>query len=85
MKNTKNKHYVLVDKESREVIACISDNGKDDIVRKDVDLKVYEGTEPVFTETNHGILLKDNAFTMRLQVVAYEHIHTSKGVFYEFI
>lgn len=29
------------------------------------DLKVYEGTEPVFTETNHGILLKDNAFTMR--------------------
>lgn len=66
MKNTKNKHYVLVDKESREVIACISDNGKDDIVRKDVDLKVYEGTEPVFTEKNHGILLKDNAFTMRL-------------------
>lgn len=66
MKNTKNKHYVLVDKESREVIACISDNGKDDIVRKDVDLKVYEGTELVFTETNHGILLKDNAFTMRL-------------------
>lgn len=26
MKNTKSKHYVLVDKESREVIACISDN-----------------------------------------------------------
>lgn len=66
MKNTKSKHYVLVDKESREVIACISDNSKDDILRKDVDLKVYEGTEPVFTETNHGILLKDNAFTMRL-------------------
>lgn len=66
MKNTKSKHYVLVDKESREVIACISDNGKDDILRKDVDLKVYEGTEPVFTETDHGILLKDNVFTMRL-------------------
>lgn len=32
MKNTKSKHYVLVDKESREVIACISDNGKDDIL-----------------------------------------------------
>ena len=66
MKNTKIKHYVLVDKESREVIACISDNSKDDILRKDVDLKIYEGTEPVFTEINHGILLKDNAFTMRL-------------------
>ncbi len=60
------KHYVVVDKNTREVIACISDNGKDDILRKDVELKVYEGTEPVFTETDHGVLLKDNAFTMKL-------------------
>lgn len=66
MKNMKSKHYVLVDKESREVIACISDNGKENILRKDVELKVYEGTEPVFIETDHGVLLKDNAFTMRL-------------------
>lgn len=66
MKNMKSKHYVLVDKESREVIACISDNGKENILRKDVELKVYEGTEPVFTETDYGVLLKDNAFTMRL-------------------
>lgn len=60
------KHYVVVDKNTREVIACISDNGKDDILRKDVELKVYEGTEPVFTETDHRVLLKDNAFTMKL-------------------
>ena len=60
------RYYVVVDKDTGEVIACISDNGKDDILRKDVDLKVYEGTEPVFTETDHGLLLKDNAFTMRL-------------------
>lgn len=66
MKNTENKYYVLVDKKSREVIACISDNSKDDILRKDVELKVYEGTEPVFTETNHGILLKNNVFTIML-------------------
>lgn len=66
MKNTESKHYVLVDKKSREVIACISGNSKNDILRKDVDLKVYEGTEPVFTETNHGILLKNNAFTIML-------------------
>lgn len=66
MKNTESKHYVLVDKKSREVIACISDNSKDDILRKDVELKVYEGTEPVFTETNHGILLKNNVFTIML-------------------
>ncbi len=66
MKNTESKHYVLVDKKSREVIACISDNSKNDILRKDVELKVYEGTEPVFTETNHGILLKNNVFTIML-------------------
>ncbi len=60
------KYYVVVEKDTREVLACISDNSKDDILRKDVDLKIYEGTEPVFTETNHGILLKDNAFTMIL-------------------
>ena len=65
MNNTNSKHYVLVDKESREVIACISDNSKDDILRTDDDLKVYDRTEPVFTETKHGILLKHNAFTMR--------------------
>lgn len=47
------KYYVVVEKYTREVLACISDNSKDDILRKDVDLKVYEGTEPVFTETNH--------------------------------
>lgn len=66
MKNTESKHYVLVDKKPREVIACISDNSKNDILRKDVELKVYEGTEPVFTETNHGILLKNNVFTIML-------------------
>ena len=60
------KHYVVVDKNTREVIACISDNGKDNILRKDVDLKAYNGTEPVFTKTDRGVLLKDNAFTMKL-------------------
>ena len=37
------KYYVVVEKDTREVLACISDNSKDDILRKDVDLKVYEG------------------------------------------
>ena len=52
-RNTKNRHYVVVDTDTREVIACISDSGKDNILRKDVDLKVYDGTDPVFTETDH--------------------------------
>lgn len=60
------RHYVVVDKDTREVIACISDFDNDNILRKDVDLKVYDGTEPVFTKTDNGVLLKDNAFTMKL-------------------
>lgn len=60
------RHYVVVDKDTREVIACVSDFDKDNILRKDVDLKVYDGTEPVFTKTDNGLLLKDNAFTMKL-------------------
>lgn len=66
MGSMKNRHYVVVDKSTREVIACISDSGKDNILRKDVDLKVYDGTEPVFTETDHGILLNEGAFTIKL-------------------
>lgn len=66
MENMKTKYFVIVDKNTREVVACISDSGQDNILRKDLDLRVYDGTEPVFTETDHGILLDDNAFTMRL-------------------
>lgn len=43
------RYYVVVDKDTREVIACISDSGKDNILRKDVDLKAYDGTEPVLS------------------------------------
>lgn len=66
MKNMKTKYFVIVDKKTREVVACISDSGQDNILRKDLDLRVYDGTEPVFIETDHGILLNDNAFTMKL-------------------
>lgn len=66
MGNMKTKYFAIVDKKTREVVACISDSGQDNILRKDLDLKVYDGTEPVFIETDHGILLNDNAFTMKL-------------------
>ena len=62
----KTKYFAIVDKKTREVVACISDSGQDNILRKDLDLRVYDGTEPVFIETDHGILLNDNAFTMKL-------------------
>lgn len=66
MGNMKTKYFAIVDKKTREVVACISDSGQDNILRKDLDLRVYDGTEPVFIETDHGILLNDNAFTMKL-------------------
>ena len=47
MGNMKTKYFAIVDKKTREVVACISDCGQENIVRKDFGLKVYEGTEPL--------------------------------------
>ena len=66
MKNMKNRCFVIVNKDTREVLACVPESCENIILRKDIDLKVYEGTEPVFKETDHGIFLKDNTFTVTL-------------------
>lgn len=58
------KHYVVVNKSTREILACISE--KQIVLRKDVDVKTYDGTEPVLRETDHGIYLKDNAVVIKL-------------------
>lgn len=58
------KTYVIYEKDSRNVLACFFENGENSIVRDDVEIKVYNDTEPVFTETNDGIKLKENAFTI---------------------
>ena len=54
---------VVFDKETREIIACVpTDDGETGICRKDVDFQIYNGTEPIFTETGNGIVLNTNAF-----------------------
>lgn len=57
-----NQTVVLFDKGTKEILACVPLSGQDCICRKDVDFKVYNETEPIFTETPNGIVLNENAF-----------------------
>ena len=58
-----NQTVVVFDKETKEIIACVPlTSGEQAIFRKDVDFRIYNGTEPIFTETGNGIVLNNNAF-----------------------
>lgn len=57
-----NKTVVVFDKATKEIIACIPLTGAEAICRKDVDFQIYNGTEPIFTETGKGVILNSNAF-----------------------
>ena len=61
-----NQIVVVFDRESKEIITCIAISGQDCICRKDVDFKIFNGTEPIFTETKNGIVLNDNVFMLNL-------------------
>ena len=58
------KTFVIYEKDSRNVLACFTEDCENYILRNDVEIKVYNDTEPVFTETNDGIKLNENAFTI---------------------
>lgn len=60
------KTVVVFDKCTKEVIACINDTEKDFIVIRDVDFKVYNDTEPIFTELQGKILLNENSFIINM-------------------
>ena len=62
------KIVVVFDKITKEIIACISLSGQDTICRKDVDFKIYNGTEPIFTEIDSGVKLNENNFMMNLSL-----------------
>lgn len=53
---------VVYQKGTNEVIACVPLDGSECIVRKDVEIKVYDGTEPIFTEKDGYVAVKTNAF-----------------------
>ena len=62
-----NQIVVIFDKKTKEIIACIPIIGKNCIIRKDLDFKIYNGPEPVFTETESGIILNENAFMINMK------------------
>lgn len=51
-------------KGTNEIIACIPSDNSDCIARKDVGIKFYNGTEPVFTEKDGYVAVNTNAFFM---------------------
>lgn len=57
-----NQTVVVFDKQTKEIIACIPLSGQDCICRKDIDFKIYSGTEPIFIETQNGVVLNEAAF-----------------------
>lgn len=60
------KTVVVFDKQTKEIVACINSDGKDCIVRKDVDFKIYNDTEPIFTEQKGKVLLNENSFIINV-------------------
>lgn len=57
---------VVYQKGTNEVVACVSLDDSDGIARKDVGIKVYNGTEPVFIEKDGYVAVKTNAFLIDL-------------------
>lgn len=57
-----NQAVVVFDKVTKEIVACIPLSGEKGICRKGVYFKIYNGTEPIFTETGNGVVLNESAF-----------------------
>lgn len=62
------KTVVVYDKETKEIIACINDDGKECIARKDVDFKVYNDTEPIFIELEGKVILDESSFMINKEL-----------------
>lgn len=60
------KTVVVFDKNTREVLACVPLDGSQGIMRKDIDVQVFDGTDPVFTDTQGKVLLKPNTFIVEI-------------------
>lgn len=52
---------------TREVLAAIPVEGGDAVCRNDIDFQIYNGTEPIFTETPRGIVLAENKFMIKME------------------
>lgn len=63
----KDKIIVIFDANTKEIIACIPLNGQNAICKNGVDFNIYNGTEPIFTNTDNGIVLNETAFIMSME------------------
>lgn len=50
---------VVYKADTKEVLAAIPMDGGDAVCRNDVEFQIYNGTEPIFTETPGGIVLAE--------------------------
>lgn len=62
-----NKTVVVFDKNTKEIIACIPINGQEAICKNGFDFKIYNGTEPIFTENCNKVVLNENVFIMNME------------------
>lgn len=59
------KTLVVFDDNTKEILCCIPNEGEA-ICKKGINFSLYDGTEPIFTETPNGILLAENKFLLNL-------------------
>ena len=52
---------------TREVLAVIPVEGGDAVCRNDIEFQIYNGTEPIFTETPGGMVLAENKFMLKME------------------
>lgn len=52
---------------TREVLVAIPVEGGDAVCRNDIDFQIYNGTEPIFTETPGGMVLAENKFMLKME------------------
>ena len=57
---------VVYQKGTNEVIACVPLDGSEGMARKDVGIKVYNGTEPILIEKDGYVAVDTNAFLIDL-------------------
>lgn len=58
---------VVYKNDTKEVLAAIPMEGGDAICRNNIEFQIYNGTEPIFTETPGGIKLAENKFIIKLE------------------
>ncbi len=62
-----NQTVVIFNKQTKEIVACIPLVGEQAICRKNIDFKIYNGTEPIFMKNENNIVLNENALILNIK------------------